>query len=240
MAKEEKRAAKERIFDAATSLFARKGFAAVGTREIAKEANVNISMINYYFDGKVGILKAIINECYEEYYQAIFDIGDENTPVRERVRLLVRNLVQFFRANTELAMVAFNAFPIDIPEIVNLQIKWLSGRQEATHRIFTQFGLDTNDIAQMGVIRGLLTSIVSRHFQGKYAWTHLKEAPNQSEYTQEYIKRESCVELNDAFYERYSELLSSLYFHGLKSIVAHGATGRGGENAQMEKGRGGE
>jgi AcrR family transcriptional regulator len=105
-------AAKKRIFDAAVSLFARRGFAAVGIREIAKKAGVNISMINYYFNGKAGILKEIINECYDKYYSAILDTGGEKTPLEERVRYLTRNMVDFFRKNTELAIVAFSTIVI--------------------------------------------------------------------------------------------------------------------------------
>ena len=36
---------KQRILDIAIVLFAQKGYSAVGVREIAKEANVNVSMI---------------------------------------------------------------------------------------------------------------------------------------------------------------------------------------------------
>ena len=61
MTDEHHKAAKQRIFEAALALFARKGYAAVGVREIAKHANVNISMINYYYGEKAGILKAIID-----------------------------------------------------------------------------------------------------------------------------------------------------------------------------------
>lgn len=237
MTEEQEKEAKRRIFDAAVSLFARKGYAAVGCREIAKAANVNISMICYYFGTKVDILKAIINEGYDRYYHTILNIGDENAPPRERVRLIVQNLVRFFRANTELAMVAFNALPIDIPEIVNLKIKWLSANREAADRIFTQFGLDTNDMVQMGVIRGFLTSVVSTHFQAKYAWEHIVQAPNKSKEAREFIEQEPEVELDDSFYERYSEILADLYSHVLNSIATHNSAKRKGGNAQTKQAR---
>jgi len=58
---------KLRIIDVATELFAQKGYAAVGVREIAKDAEVNISMISYYFGGKVGLLKYIIEEFFVSF-----------------------------------------------------------------------------------------------------------------------------------------------------------------------------
>ena len=221
MTGQEKKDAKQRIYDAALSLFARKGYSAVGCREIAKTANVNISMICYYFGKKVDILKAIINKCYDKYYHAVLNIGDENTPPQERVRLIVRKLVEFFRENTELAMVAFNTLPIDIPEIVDLKIKWMSGKSKATIELYTQLGLDTNDVVKINVIRAVLTTIILEHFQFRYAWKHIMQTPNKSKYTREFIKQETIPEYNDAFYEKYSEILAELYFHGLNSIVAH-------------------
>ena len=43
---------KERILRTATSLFARKGFAETGMRELAATAAVNLSMVNYFFGTK--------------------------------------------------------------------------------------------------------------------------------------------------------------------------------------------
>ena len=220
MAKTKKTEAKKRIFDAATSLFARKGFFAVGIREIAREADVNISMINYYFGGKVGILKAIIDQCYDKYYQAISDLGDESTTTREWVRLIVRNVVQFFRENTELAMVAFSTLPVDIPEILDFKMKWVSGRRRATDEHFGRLGLDTNDVIQMSVIRGVITTIVSSHFESRYLWEHIKQVPVEPGSALEQCLQECDTEYDDAFYERYSEMLTDLYLHGLSGITA--------------------
>ena len=65
---------KQRIMDAAISLFAQKGYAGVGVREIASKADVNIAMISYYFEGKLGILKAIIEEFFSHYSEILSDI----------------------------------------------------------------------------------------------------------------------------------------------------------------------
>lgn len=68
---------KQRILEISAELFAQKGYAAIGVREIAAKANVNLSMISYYFGGKVGILKAIIEEYYEEQKKNIQKISQE-------------------------------------------------------------------------------------------------------------------------------------------------------------------
>jgi len=230
MAKKEKREAKERIFEAATSLFARKGYAAVGTREIAKEADVNVSMINYYYEGKLGILKEIINECYDKYFRAISDADDKDAPPEGRVRLIARGLVDFFKGNTELAMAGFSVFPIDEPEIVDLKVKWATDNRKVTAGLFEQLGVDMDDTVQSNVVRGLLTGIIQSHFRFKYAWKHMVEAAARSGQTWERITEEPQEELDDAFYEKYSDMLADLYLHGLTSITSKKQPTKGGNS----------
>ncbi|PRB01237.1 TetR family transcriptional regulator [Chryseobacterium sp. MYb7] len=50
----------ENIIFAAEKLFAEKGFEGTSTREIAKEANVNISMISYYFGSKEKLYEKLV------------------------------------------------------------------------------------------------------------------------------------------------------------------------------------
>ncbi|WP_345766167.1 MULTISPECIES: TetR/AcrR family transcriptional regulator [Chryseobacterium] len=50
----------ENILFAAEKLFAEKGFEGTSTREIAKAANVNISMISYYFGSKEKLYEKLV------------------------------------------------------------------------------------------------------------------------------------------------------------------------------------
>ena len=211
--------AKARIFEAATSLFARKGYAQVTTREIAGNADANLSLLNYYYGGKVGILKEIVNECYDKYFAAIRDSDDENASPQERLRMIARGLVRFFRENTELAMVGLNVLPIDLPEIIDLKVKWVTENRDVTKGLFEQLGVDMEDVLQMHVFRGLLTTIVNAHFQSKYAWEHVLEAVAKSEKKPEWLTDEPEEKLDDAFYEEYSDMLVELYLNGLTGIT---------------------
>ncbi len=58
--------ARARLIDAATKLFAEHGLDGTSTRDIAKAADLNISLISYYFGGKEGLYKAIILEFASE------------------------------------------------------------------------------------------------------------------------------------------------------------------------------
>ncbi len=204
--------AKARIFEAALSLFARRGFAAVGVREIAKKANVNVSMINYYYGGKAGILKAIVNECYHKYYNAIKDVGDESTPLEEHVKMMVRTVINFFRENTEVAIVAFDVIPLDIPEVLDLKAKLITGISEGMKWFHKKLDIDDEDLIQASLGPGVFLSIILTHFQSRYA------AENFPQF------REAVEQFNDGFYERYSESLADLYLYGLKSITGNSNT----------------
>jgi AcrR family transcriptional regulator len=54
--------AREALLQAAARLFAEHGFEAVSTRMLAKEADVNIAMIAYYFGSKEKLFEAIIDD----------------------------------------------------------------------------------------------------------------------------------------------------------------------------------
>ena len=202
MTDDQHKVAKQRIFEAALALFARKGYAGVGVREIAKEADVNISMINYYFGEKAGILKAIINECYDRYFKTIKPVGDEDLPMEEHIRKMIHTAVMFFKENTELAIVAFDVIPLDIPEVMDLKVKWVSGIREGMASFRKKLGIDANDPLQESVGPTAFVAVILNHFQSKYA---AEQFPQFKTYAEQ---------LNDEFYEKYADALADLFLNG--------------------------
>ena len=56
---------KERLLDAAETLFGDRGVAAVSVRDITAAAGANIAAVNYHFGSKDGLLQAVINRRME-------------------------------------------------------------------------------------------------------------------------------------------------------------------------------
>src|SRR5262250_3547096 len=51
---------RERLLQAASSLFSEQGYAATGTRAIAARASCNVALISHYFGSKEGLLREVI------------------------------------------------------------------------------------------------------------------------------------------------------------------------------------
>ena len=113
--------AAERILAAAARLFARSGYAAVGVREIAAEAKVNLSMISYYYGGKIGLLTEIVTRFFDAW-QAIVESNLRSTePFEQKLHAMVRDLVHALSADRDVWKVGFAELPHDIPEITHLK-----------------------------------------------------------------------------------------------------------------------
>lgn len=91
---------KQRIIDTAIKLFANKSFEAVSTREICKEAGVNLCMISYYFGGKQELYNAI-KDCFiekqTEYAKTFIDfsLSPETLSKKQQIDLLFLILDKF-------------------------------------------------------------------------------------------------------------------------------------------------
>lgn len=65
---------KSAIINSARKLFIQNGFSATSMRDIAKDANVNIAMLNYYFNSKQILFDMIFDEVFENMVNH-FDIN---------------------------------------------------------------------------------------------------------------------------------------------------------------------
>ena len=98
---------KSRILEAATTLFAQKGFDGTSIREICKKANVNLCMISYYWGGKQELYNGIIENLLEkqiEYSKGFLDLNKnpKDMSIDECTSLLTTiadKFVDFFYTN---------------------------------------------------------------------------------------------------------------------------------------------
>jgi TetR/AcrR family transcriptional regulator len=87
---------RERLLEAASSLFSEHGYSATGTRAIAARATCNVALISHYFGSKEGLLREVI-------VRGIAIVGDElrslraaPLPPNERLDRLIAYMVDHY------------------------------------------------------------------------------------------------------------------------------------------------
>lgn len=77
------------ILHTAERLFAEKGFDGTSIRDIAKEANVNIAMISYYFGSKEKMLEALMFSRMAGLKEQLLSLANENLTPLEKIEKLI-------------------------------------------------------------------------------------------------------------------------------------------------------
>lgn len=84
------------IFEVAERLFAENGYDGTSIRTIAKEANINIAMISYYFGSKEKLLEQLLNYKTADFTQELEYIletsQDYFVKIEEIVTLIIRRV----------------------------------------------------------------------------------------------------------------------------------------------------
>jgi len=86
---------RERLLEAASDLFAEKGYGATTVAEICGRAESNIAAVNYYFGSKEALYQESWRHCFEESLDRHPQHGGvaPNAPVEERLEGQVRALL---------------------------------------------------------------------------------------------------------------------------------------------------
>jgi len=109
---------KETILEAATALFAQKGFSATPTSAIAREAGVAEGLVFHYFKSKEGILLCILEDVAERYLSGC-RARSKNCPTGlDAVKALIGFHFEFSADNSDALVVLirdqpFSAGPAD-------------------------------------------------------------------------------------------------------------------------------
>lgn len=115
---------RERIFQAAISLFATHGFAETGVRELAVKAEVNLSMVNYFFGSKKGLLKEILDTFLSGYLAIAKKELMSDGGLHTRLEGFISSAVNYFDAERDSLIITLGELPHDDPEIVEHKAGW--------------------------------------------------------------------------------------------------------------------
>lgn len=79
----------ENIIRSAKELFLKKGYRETTMRVIAKEANVNLAMLNYYFRSKENLFEIIFDEVFNSMNESIMPIFLTDLSVLEKIERFI-------------------------------------------------------------------------------------------------------------------------------------------------------
>jgi AcrR family transcriptional regulator len=97
--------AEEKIVEAARKLFTEKGYHAIKTRDIAKEAGINLALLNYYFRSKEKLFELVVKENITQFMQVIVEIvNDKKTSIQRKIEMLVANYIDMLSVNPDVPL----------------------------------------------------------------------------------------------------------------------------------------
>jgi len=98
----EEQSQQEKILLAAFKIISTKGYANVSTRNIADEAGVVLSQLNYYFKNKEGLFKEVVRMMIGKYLREIEESLKEEDSPKERAKSLIKYFIKMLKYNPEL------------------------------------------------------------------------------------------------------------------------------------------
>lgn len=92
----------EKIFNAARTVFQKKGFAGARMQEIADEAGINKAMLHYCFKNKQLLFEAVFMNAFSQLAPQINSIFNSNDSVFEKIEKFTANYIAFVIENPHL------------------------------------------------------------------------------------------------------------------------------------------
>lgn len=118
---------KQKVIEAASSLFFQKGFHGTSVRDIADKASVNVSLISYYFKSKQGLLEYAVTNYYEEYLKTVEESLENaaNLSPLEKLNGLIFTIIQYKQTNHQLTCFIQRELSLDSVFVREMAVTYL-------------------------------------------------------------------------------------------------------------------
>lgn len=100
--KKEKIGQSQRILKTAFQCLSTRGYANVSMRDIADEAGVALSQLNYYYKNKEGLFTEVVKVMMRQYLHEVEDELKSTTNAKEKIASLSRYFSELIRKKPEL------------------------------------------------------------------------------------------------------------------------------------------
>lgn len=110
--------AEEKIIQAARIVFTRNGYAATTVRDIAAEADINFSLVNYYFRSKEKLFDIIMKEGIRQLLSGMQkNLNDEHTTPEQKIDIVCVELLDMLMMHPDLPLFVMNGVANSSPDI---------------------------------------------------------------------------------------------------------------------------
>ncbi|WP_312089912.1 TetR family transcriptional regulator [Chryseobacterium sp.] len=199
----------ENILFAAEKLFAEKGFQGTSTREISKAANVNISMISYYFGSKEKLYEKLVEYRTNEGQFFAKDIL-ERTDINEWEKMMI--IVDKFASRIREHKCFYRIMQREQLYSENLKIvKYLKNTKLIFLNIYSK-------ILEKGISNGIFKKNPPLYLLHSTISGTLFYASNSKEMYKEFLKNE---EPDEVFNQHYYKELTQHIKHILKDLLGY-------------------
>ncbi len=111
----------EKILEAARKVFMEKGYAGARTRDIAKEADINLALLNYHFRSKKKLFEQIVYEKVVQLFGAVLPIFiDDEMDVKEKTEKIVNIYTDLLMENPDLPIFVLSEIRSNPTKFLNI------------------------------------------------------------------------------------------------------------------------
>jgi TetR/AcrR family transcriptional regulator len=136
----------EKIRQAAKKVFLEKGFDGTTTRDIAREAGMNVALTNYYFRSKQRLFDSVFEEMLQLFFEGIKTVLSQPIPLREKITALIDHDFSMLQRSPDLVIFVLSELHRNPDRFVQTII-------EAEARSMTLFEEQLQEAHQAGLIR---------------------------------------------------------------------------------------
>ncbi|MCE7060997.1 TetR/AcrR family transcriptional regulator [Dyadobacter sp. CY343] len=158
----------DKIREAAKRVFLKKGFDGTTSRDIAKEADMNIALTNYYFRSKEKLFMEIFKDLMEMYFQSIILILNKPIDIKTKISEVVENNYQMMKQEPDLVIFIMNEIHKE-PERLLVKTALYHQLKSTLFNQQLDEGIETGKLRPIRIesILPLMTSCIEFLFLGK-------------------------------------------------------------------------
>lgn len=129
---------KQKVMDAASTLFYQRGFDGTSVRDIAERASVNVSLISYYFNSKQGLLESAVTNYYEMYLEKLETTlhESESRDAIERLKDLIYAIIEYQTMHFQLTSFIHRELSLDSTFVREMTVTYLAKENHFIGELF--------------------------------------------------------------------------------------------------------